>query len=168
MKTTTIAAMMPGGQPDLSNLFNPFVLWTDLGMRAAEAMVESTQNLTDGADRLTRAVASADSAGAVDTTVRAHEHARATPSADLGGIEELQRTVWELMTHNWLAWISAVSQLMSAGAGVRLAHKVAGQDNPLEAARDSLRPVVWEEEPAAETKPRRKAAVKSRRTRRAH
>jgi len=128
MKTTTSDALT-GGEPDLSHLFNPVVWWTDLGMRTTEAMVEQTQDLTEGADRLTRAVAGAEPAA---------------PADPLGGIQNLQRRVWDMMAHNWLEWAAAVAQLMSAAAGVRPAG-----------------------EPAMERQPRRKAPARARRTRHA-
>ena len=67
----------------------------------------------------------------------------------LGGMGAMQRLMWDLMTQNWLRWASAVGSLLSASAGMGLARKVAGQENPLNAVRDSLRPVAWGEKPAS-------------------
>ena len=168
-------------EPDARAMFNPFLLWTDMGMRAAEMTVASLQNMTEGADRLTRAGASAE--------------VEEPPDAG-AGIAGMQRLMWDLATRNWLRWTSAFGSLLSAGAGVGLARKVAGQENPLVAARDSLRPVAWGEKPASrkdrnapheparrtanrartddalhalaanESKPRRKSAAKPRRSQR--
>jgi hypothetical protein len=184
-------------QPDAGGVFNPFLLWTDLGMRAAEMTVASLQNLTEGADRLTRAGASAEVEETDDTNPRSGGRASPLLSADPRAMVGMQRLMWDLMTQNWLNWTSAVSKFMSAGAGVGLARKLAGQQNPLQAVRDSLQqPLAWAEKPAtereagstgaraerrkargstedaqhalaaSESKPRRKAAAKSRRTQR--
>ena len=171
-------------EPDARAMFNPFVLWTDMGMRAAEMTVASLQNMTEGADRLTRAGAGAEVEEPPDS------------EASVGGIAGLQRLMWDLATRNWLRWTSAFGSLLSAGAGVGLARTVAGQENPLRAARVSLRPAAWGGQPAAhsrakapevparrsthrartddaqhalaahEPKPRRKAAAKPRRSQR--
>lgn len=169
-------------EPDARGVFNPFLLWTDMGMRAAEIAVASLQNMTEGADRLTRAGASAE-------VEELHE------DDGLGGIGGMQRLMWDLMTHNWLSWTSAMGSLLSAGAGVSMARKVAGQENPLLAVRDSLQPTGWGDKPASgraagalespaeprtgraragdaqhalasnESKPRRRTAAKPRRAR---
>ena len=36
------------------NLFNPMMLWTDMGRRALEMTLSSSQNIGDGIDRLSR------------------------------------------------------------------------------------------------------------------
>jgi hypothetical protein len=123
------------------NLFRPFQLWTDLGMRAAEMTLGSTQNFTEGADRLTRAVAGSD---AVDNA----SAAMALQPASVDGIEGMQRMAFEAMTQAWSQWISMFGSLLAAGAGIGVANKVGGLDNPLKAVRDSLRPATWGEKPA--------------------
>jgi hypothetical protein len=170
-------------EPDARGTFNPFLLWTDMGLRATEMTLASLQNMTEGADRLTRAGASAE----VEEPVQ---------DDGLGGMGGMQRLMWDLMTQNWLRWASAFGSLLSASAGVGLARKVAGQENPLNAVRDSLRPASWGEKPATGTetgaldypaerraghapaddsqharasdgpRPRRKAAARTRRTQR--
>jgi hypothetical protein len=103
-------------QPDSPKLFNPFALWADLGMRATDAAVSSTQNMTEGTDRVTRAGA------------------------------------WDLMTENWVRWMSTVGNLMSASAGVSLARAA---ETTAAAAEHALA--------SDEPKPRRKAAAKPKR-----
>ena len=49
-----------------------------------------------------------------------------------------------------MRWISTFGNLFSAGAGVALARTLTGQDNPLEAVRESLRPAAWGLAPATE------------------
>ena len=141
-----------------SNLFNPFMLWTDLGMRAAEAAVASTQNMTEGADRLTRAAASAEATVADDEASDTDDNTNTWATASLGGMADMQRMMWELTTRNWMQWMSMAGNLMSAGAGVGLARTVAHQRNPLEVVRDNMEHALASPEP----KPRRKAAAKRR------
>jgi hypothetical protein len=132
------------------NLFNPFLAWADLGMRAAEMTVASSQNIGDAVDRITRAGASVDApqAGApIDSLPRAP---RAALPATLSQLGDLQRTLFELATQGWVRWMSGLGTLASLPAGVRMARSVAGQDNPLEAVRSSLRPAGWGEKPATE------------------
>jgi hypothetical protein len=140
-------------EPDANNLFNPFMLWTDLGMRAAEAAVASTQNMTEGADRLTRAAASAE-ADADDEGPG--DNANTWASASLGGMADMQRMMWEMTTRNWMHWMSMAGNLMSAGAGVGLARTIAHQPNPLKVVHDNVEHALASPEPKA--RPRKVAA----------
>jgi hypothetical protein len=145
---------MAKDQPEFPNLFNPFALWADLGMRAAEMAVASTQNLTEGADRVTRAAAGTEADEIVDTSSSPYSTAGGWPAPGLGGFADMQRLAWDLMAQNWLRWVSTAGNLMSASAGEGLARKgvssmVAGEH-------------AWAPH---EPKPRRKAAAKTRHTR---
>jgi hypothetical protein len=148
-------------EPDARDLFNPFMLWTDLGMRAAEVAVASAQNMTEGADRLTRAAASAE-ADADDTdddeASGADDKTNTWASASLGGMADMQRMMWDLTTRSWVQWMSMASNLMSAGAGVGLARTVAHQRNPLKVVRGNIEHALAAPEP----KSRRKAPAKRR------
>lgn len=146
-------------EPDARDLFNPFMLWTDLGMRAAEVAVASTQNMTEGADRLTRAAASAEAAEADDDASSDGDNTNTWASASLGGMADMQRVMWDLTTRSWMQWMSMAGNLMSAGAGVGLARKVAHQRNPLEVVRDSMEHALASPEPKRRP---RKAAAKRR------
>jgi len=145
-------------EPDARDLFNPFMLWTDLGMRAAEAAVASTQNMTEGADRLTRAAASAQ-AHPDDEASDTGENAGTWASASLGGMADMQRMMWEMTTRSWMQWMSMAGNLMSAGAGVGLARTVAHQRNPLRVVHDSVEHALASPEPKSRP---RKAAAKRR------
>lgn len=138
---------------DLSpaSLFNPLVAWTDLGLRAAEMTMASSQNFSDAFDRMTRARASEQPSGSSAGSVAPRTVALpvALPAA-LGQFGNLQRTLFELATENWIRWVSAVGTMASLPGAVGLARPVAGQNNPLEAMRTSLRLAAWEEKPAAE------------------
>jgi hypothetical protein len=152
---------MPNKQDSstLPDVFNPFLLWADLGMRAAEIAVASTQNITEGADRLTRA-------GGASAATAETDEARGTASRtddtntsandllpwpfNLDSITSMQRLAWDLMAQNWTRWTSTVSNLLAASSGASLGSKVTGQRNPLETVRDSLRPIGWGEKPATD------------------
>lgn len=101
-------------EPDSPTLFNPFLLWADMGMRATEMAVASTQNITAGADRVTRAVASTEADEIVDT------------DSSWDGIAGMQRLAWDLMAQSWVRWLSTAGNLMSASAGDGLARSGAG------------------------------------------
>ena len=135
-----------------SKLFNPLVAWADLGLRAAEMTVASTQNINDAFDRATRAGASAEPSDITiaDTSSRPASTSRAALPATLGPIGDFHRTVFELITQGWLRWMSALGTLASLPAGIEMTRKVGRQDNPLEAVRASLRPAGWGEKPATE------------------
>ncbi|WP_141512245.1 hypothetical protein [Ramlibacter sp. WS9] len=182
-------------QKDTPNLFNPFLLWADWGMRAAEATIASAQNLTDGADRVARAVAGAEANEVADVSTASDADTSAATAFD--GIANMQRWAWDMAAQNWTRWMSSIGGILSAGAGVELASKLTGKDNALQAVRDSLRPASWGEKPATggrnagalvypkqrrservsegsaqhafasdEAKPRRKAAAKTKRAKR--
>jgi len=146
-------------EPDANNLFNPFMLWTDLGMRAAEAAVASTQSMTEGADRLTRAAANAEIPDANDEASSTGDNTSTWATAGLGGMADMQRMMWEMTTRSWMQWMSMAGNLMSAGAGVGLARKVAHQPNPLKVVHDNVEHALASPEPKSRP---RKAATKRR------
>jgi hypothetical protein len=133
-----------------STLFNPLLAWADLGMRAAEMTVASSQNIGDAVDRITRAGASVDAPQTGPPSDPMPRAQRAALPATLGQLGDLQRTLFELATQGWVRWMSGLGTLASLPAGVRMARSVARQDNPLEAVRTSLRPAGWGEKPANE------------------
>jgi hypothetical protein len=140
-------------QPATSNLFNPLLVWADLGLRAAEMTVASSQTITETFDRIARAGAGADAPGRSATSDAARqpepEPKREPPQAALGQIGNLQRSMLELMTQGWLRWMSALGAFASVPVGVGLARTVK-PENPPEAVRTSLRPATWGEKPATE------------------
>ena len=142
-------------EPDARNLFNPFLLWTDLGMRAAEVAVASTQNMTEGADRLTRAAAGAEVGEVRDDASVTGDYANTWASASLGGMAGMQRMMWEMSTRSWMQWMSMAGNLMSAGAGVGLARTIAHQRNPLQVVHDSVEHALASPEP--KSRPRKVA-----------
>lgn len=133
-----------------SNLFNPLLAWADLGMRAAEMTLASSQNIGDAVDRLARAGASVESAEIGANSSAGPQSGRAAWPATLGQVGNLQRTLLELATQGWVRWMSALGTVASLPAGVGLARTVANRSNPLQAIRTSLRPANWGEKPATE------------------
>ncbi|MEO8654236.1 MAG: hypothetical protein ABI409_08945 [Ramlibacter sp.] len=101
-----------------SNLFNPMSFWTDVGMSALDTALASTQNMTDGVDRLARAGARAE-AIAPAPVIRSAPRDSADLPADYGfGLAlQLQRSTFDMMAQAWQQWLSAVGTLASLGAG---------------------------------------------------
>jgi len=133
-----------------SSLFSPILAWFDLGMRAAEMTVASSQNINDAVDRITRAGASveSDENGTISTV--AWDAPAARVPATLGSVGDFHRRVFEFTTETWVRWMSALGTVAALPAGIGLARTVAKRANPLEAVRTSLRPSAWGEKPAAE------------------
>jgi len=131
-----------------ASLFSPLFAWFDLGMRAAEMTVASSQNINDAVDRITRAGASVEA----DETRIARSFAWDAPAsrvpAILGSVGNFHRRIFEMSTDTWVRWMSALGTVASLPAGVGLARTVAKRDNPLEAVRTSLRPSGWGEKPS--------------------
>jgi hypothetical protein len=133
-----------------SPLFSPLFAWFDLGMRAAEMTVASSQNINDAVDRIARAGASVQSDETGATSFVAWDAPVARVPATLGRVGDFHRRIFELTTESWVRWMSALGTVASLPAGVGLARTVARRDNPLEAVRTSLRPSTWGEKPATE------------------
>jgi hypothetical protein len=102
------------------NLFNPMMLWTDMGMRALEMTLSSSQNISEGIDRLSRAGASPEASEAVVAPIDtiSQEPAPTLPAfPDLNLFWQMQRTTIELMTQGWQQWMYALGTLAPLGAG---------------------------------------------------
>jgi hypothetical protein len=102
------------------NLFNAMMLWTDLGRRAWETTMSSSQNMSDGIDRLSRANASPEvsetAVAPIETT--SEEPAPALPAfPDLNLFWQTQRFTMELITQGWQQWMNTLASLASLGAG---------------------------------------------------
>ncbi len=102
-----------------SNLLNPFALWTDMGLRALDLTVSSTQNLGEGVDRFTRAGASAEATGRGLFNLAAPAPESGPTSSLLLGAQ-VQRSMLELMSQGWIQWMATLGNLVSLGAGRRL------------------------------------------------
>jgi hypothetical protein len=100
------------------NLFNPMMLWTDLGMRAMEMTLSSSQKMADGIDRVSRANASpqaSETARARIETIR-QEPAPALPAfPDPDLFWQMQRFTTEWMIQGWQQWMNAFGSLASLG-----------------------------------------------------
>jgi len=122
------------------HLFNPMMLWTDLGMRALEMTLSSSQNIGDGIDRLSRAGASPEASEAAVNPIAtsSEEPAPAWPAfPDLNFVLQMQRTTLDLMTQGWQQWMNTFGTLASFGAGRSFA-ETARQNPMLNAMQEML------------------------------
>ena len=123
---------------DTPNLFNPMMLWTDLGMRTLEMAVSSSQNIGDGLDRLARAGASPEaSEAAVTPRATLGQGPALAANPGLGLAAQMQRTTFDLMTQSWQQWMNAFAALASLGAG-RSFRETARQNPLLHAMQEGL------------------------------
>jgi hypothetical protein len=105
------------------NLFNPMILWTDLGMRAWETTLSSSQNISDGVDRLSRANASPEASETAVAPIEtiSEEPAPAWPAfPDLSLFWQMQRFTMELMTQGWQQWMKHARLVGLAWSGPQL------------------------------------------------
>jgi hypothetical protein len=122
------------------NLFNPMMLWTDLGMRAWETTLSSSQNISDGIDRLSRAGASPEASETAVAPIEtiSEEPAPALPAIpDLSVFWQMQRFTMELMAQGWQQWINTLGSLALLGAGRTFA-ETARQNPMLNAMQEVL------------------------------
>lgn len=128
---------------DSPNLFNPMMFWTDLSMRALEMTLSSTQNISDGVDRLARASASPEATEILTSSsssgrAAANEAVTAATPPALAFAAQMQRTTFDLLTQGWQNWMNTVSALISLGAGRSFGETVARQNPLLNAMRESI------------------------------
>lgn len=125
---------------DPPNLFNPMMLWTDLSMRALEMTLSSTQNISDGVDRLARAGASPEASEILTSSSRATADEAATVATPpgLAFAAQMQRTTFDLLTQGWQNWMNTLGALISLGAGRSFGETVARQNPLLNAMRESM------------------------------
>jgi hypothetical protein len=104
-----------------SNLLNPIVVWSDLGLRALDMTVSSTQNISERVDRLTRAGAGVELAEVTaPSSAVPVAPAFATPSGTALSAD-LQRSPLDLMMQGWmqgwLHWMSTLGTFASLATG---------------------------------------------------
>ena len=105
------------------NLFNPMMLWTDMGRRALEMTLSSSQNIGDGIDRETIS----------------QEPPPALPVfPDLNLFWQIQRANIELMTQGWQQWMNAIGMFGLLGGGGAFS-ETARQNPMLNAMQEVLR-----------------------------
>jgi hypothetical protein len=113
--------------------------WTDVGLRALDTALASSQNIGDGVDRLARAGAGAEVAEATPAA-RIESGDRADLPADfgLGVVLRMQRTTVDLMAQAWQQWLSTFGTLASLGAGRSFRDAVEHQNPWLKTLSESL------------------------------
>ena len=121
-----------------SDFFNPMI-WTDLGLRALDMTVSSTQNVSERVDRLTRAgLEPAEDAAATSTDL-----ASETVSVTSNGVAlaaDLQRATFDMLTQAWVQWISTLGRLASLGTDLASGQGAKAGDVQLDAMRMFLLP----------------------------
>lgn len=121
---------------DASTLLNPMLLWTDLGLRALEMTVNSTQNATEGVERMARAGASVEASEARAAKDTVTQWASTVPSGTALATD-LQRSALDMALRGWVQLMSTIGSFVSMGADLA-AKGFARQNVPLEAMRNSL------------------------------
>ena len=132
-----------------SSSLGPITLWADLGMRALDMTLSSTQNIGEGVDRLTRAAAAAEANGdASFASVAANE---AVPGGQpvLALAARVQRASFDMMLNGWLQWMSTLGTVASLAVGRDF---VAHQRPVLDALRKRLQQ-PWPAGAAARAQP---------------
>ena len=101
------------------DLMSPMTFWRDLGLSALDQALSSTQDISDGVDRLARAGASVEPAEPAVSPAAAAVVERAVLPADFGLtlVLQAQRATLDLMMQGWQQWIASVGTLASLGAG---------------------------------------------------
>ena len=115
------------------NLFNPMMLWADMGMRAVEMTLSSPPTTGDGIDRPSRT--GGRKAAPVETV--SQDPARALPAfPDLSLFLQMQRATFDLMTQGWQQWMNTFVTLSSFGMGHSFAETA--RQNPMLNAMQGL------------------------------
>jgi hypothetical protein len=137
--------------PDPSNLWNPVALWTDIGLRALDMTVNSTQSISESVDRFTRAGASVEASEAAASSAAVPRRAASAASSGAALAADLQRSGFDFMMRGWVQLMSTLGDAVSFGAGL-VSPSLTRGNFPLEAMRRTLLPVGWTEEPVTQTR----------------
>jgi hypothetical protein len=121
-----------------SNLLNPMMVWSDLGMRALDMTLSSSQNITESVDRLTRASVEPVQ-DVVSTSMVSHQTDHDMPSA-VALTTDLQRSTFDMMMQGWLQWMSTIGTFASIAAGLASNQNLKRQNDALGTMRKSLLP----------------------------
>lgn len=98
---------------------NPMVLWADLGLRALDSTVSTSQKIGDTVDRMTRASAAPDTEDVSESAAGARVAADASglvPVSPVALMTRMHRTAFDSMQQGWLQWMSMVGTLTTAVA----------------------------------------------------
>lgn len=138
---------------DPSTLMNPVALWTDLGLRAIEMAVSSTQSISEGVDRFARAGASVEAAEDAASSSAVSRRTAAATSSGVALAADLQRSTFDLLTRGWLQWMSALGSVASLAASIAPGGRWMRQSVPLEAMRKALLPAGWADRAGTQPQP---------------
>ncbi len=132
---------------------NPYLLWTDLGMRALDTALSSSQKLGEGVDRLARAAAST-GPDALAPADPGRENTAFDPGAGLALAAQMQRIGIQLMAQAWQQWLNTMGTLASLGAGRGFSQTVARDEAAEHAAAAEPKPHGSRSSARARPKPR--------------
>lgn len=130
--------------PDPSNLWNPVALWTDIGLRALDMTVNSSQSISESVDRFTRAGASVEASEVAASSAAVPRQAASAASSGVALATDLQRSAFDLMVRGWVQSISALGDMVSLAASLVTPSWTRG-NLPLETMRRTLLPGSWGE-----------------------
>lgn len=123
-----------------SSLFNPTMLWADLGLRALDMSWSSIQNISDGVDRMTRAVAGAEPTQDEAASFTIREKPTSGVGSGLTLAAGMQRSAFDLMTRSWLQWMSTLGTVASLAAGRGFGENAVSHNLSLDGVRRGLQP----------------------------
>jgi hypothetical protein len=97
-------------------LFDPFLLWTDVGMKTAEMLLSSGQVIGTRLDRMARAGHNPSARDRREFTRMGTEKVKAAADSGLAVAARLQSANYELMTRAWQQWFANQTRLSSETA----------------------------------------------------
>lgn len=129
---------------DTSSFWNPVALLTDLGMRALDFTLSSSQSVSEGVDRFARAGASVEATEGEVSSSAVSRRAASVTSSGVAMAADLQRSAFDLLMRGWVQWMSAVGSFASMGAEL-VGPRSAGRIPVLESLRKGFLPVEGSE-----------------------
>lgn len=150
---------------DPSTLFNPVALWTDLGLRAIDMTVSSTQSISEGVDRFARAGASVEASEVAASSSAAARRSESITASGMALAADLQRSSFDLLMRGWVQWMATLGNLASLGAGIAAPALARGNLLSLESMRRTLLPAGGTRIPVAGAQTGTSSREESRRAR---
>lgn len=104
-------------EPTRPDLFNPMLLWADLGLRALESSVSSTQKIGDTVERMARAGAGPKDDGQSSATPSPGSASGSAAGSAMALVGQMHRSAFDVMQQGWLQWMSTLGTFASLTAG---------------------------------------------------
>jgi len=99
-------------------LFNPFIAWTDLAMKATEMVVSSGQLIGERVDEIARASANASPPDFKQLTLLGGDEVKTATESSFDMMTRMQSASFQLMARAWQQWFTSLGAL-SALTGSR-------------------------------------------------